>query len=391
MTSDKVPSEVAYKYEPDPVCLWGFQIPDSMPRSQWMKLGLVPDTKLGVSSGLASNYKDSRRANVPHHTSLDGVVTDYLRSLREHTTKILQNKIGEALDNMPLEFVITVPAMWPDKAKMETLSCAEDAGFGETSKIRIISEPEAAAVHALRTSNPCELEVGDTIVLCDAGGGTVDLITFSILELDPNLRLQEEAPGKGLLCGGTFLNRRFEAFLKTRLSSLPGWGRDTLDEALQRFENVAKRSFGGDINDDFMFPVLGLADNDEVGVRRGRLRVTGREMKEIFIPVLDAVLHLVKDQIETSKKKVKSVFLVGGFGQNSYLRNYLRESIQDIEILAPVDGWTSVVRGALIKALADTSHLAARNVAVESRVARKNYGTTMSTKFIPEHHDEMKK
>ena len=390
MTSDKVPSEVAYKYEPDPACLWGFQIPDIMPRTQWMKLGLVPDTKSEISSGIAFTYKDIRRADVPYHTSLHGVVTDYLRSLHKHIIKMLRNKLGEAFETMSLEFVITVPAMWPDKAKMDTLACAEEAGFGKTSKIRIVSEPEAAAIHALRASNPHGLEVGDTIVLCDAGGGTVDLITFSILELEPKMRLKEEAPGKGSLCGATFLNRRFEKFLQDRLSSLPGWDRDTLDEALQRFENVAKRSFGGDSNDDFMFPVLGLADNHEIGIRRRRLRVTGHEMKEIFRPVLDAVLQLVKDQIRMSKKKVKSVFLVGGFGQNSYLRNYLRESIQNIEILVPVDGWTSVVRGALTKALADISH-SAFNVAVESRVARKNYGIIMSTKFIRGIHDEKKK
>ncbi|RJE19396.1 Hsp70 protein [Aspergillus sclerotialis] len=374
MTSDKVPSEVAYKYEPDPVCVWGFQIPHSMPRLQWMKLGLVLDTKAGISSGLAFTYRDSRRAEVPHHTSLHVVVTDYLRSLHDHTIKILKNKIGDALETMSLEFVITVTAMWPGKAKMETLSCAEEAGFGETSKIRIISEPEAAAIHTLRASNLRGLEVGDTIVLCDAGGGKVDLITFSILELEPKMRLKEEAPGKGSLCGGTFLNRRFEKFLEDRLSLLPGCGRDTLDEALQRFENVAKRSFGGNPNDDFIFPVLGLADNHEVGIRRGRLRMTGREMKEIFHPVLEAVLQLVKDQIRTSKKEVKSVFLVGGFGQNSYLRNYLRESIQDIEVLVPgVDGHSGF------------------NVAVDSRVARKNYGIIIRTKFVRGLHDEKKK
>lgn len=58
------------------------------------------------------------------------------------------------------------------------------------------------------------MSVGDTIVLCDAGGGTVDLITFSILQLTPTLRLKEEAAGDGFLCGSTSLNRRFEQFLE---------------------------------------------------------------------------------------------------------------------------------------------------------------------------------
>lgn len=139
-----------------------------------------------------------------------------------------------------------------------------------------------------------------------------------------------------------------------------------------------------------MFPVPGLADNDEVGVRRGRLRVTGGEMKDLFLPVLKDVYELVDDQIKTSKSRVKSVFLVGGFGQSPYIRKYLRESINEVELLAPVDGWTAVVRGALSKALAEAKYLTS-NVSVESRMARKHYGTIISTAFIPGFHDGNKK
>lgn len=205
-----------------------------MPRLQWIKLGLSPDQKLGIGSRLSSAYSDRRRVPAPYHASAEDIVTDYLRSLHNHTVNVLKSKVGTAFDGMNLEFVITVPAMWPDKANVKTLCCAEEAGLGKSSKIQIISEPEAAAIHALRASNPHGLDVGDTtsIVLCDAGGGTVDLITLTIVELEPNLRLNEEAFGTGSLCGSTFLNRRFEQFLEHRLSSVPGWGRDTLDEAL---------------------------------------------------------------------------------------------------------------------------------------------------------------
>ena len=39
-------------------------------------------------------------------------------------------------------------------------------------------------------------QVGDAFVLCDAGGGTVDLISYEITKLDP-LELRELVPGKG--------------------------------------------------------------------------------------------------------------------------------------------------------------------------------------------------
>ncbi|GKZ29954.1 hypothetical protein AbraIFM66950_007292 [Aspergillus brasiliensis] len=271
------------------------------------------------------------------------------------------------------------------------MSCAEKAGFGEASKVRIVSEPEAAAIHSLRASSPHGLEVGDTIVLCDAGGGTVDLITFTIIELSPNMRLKEEAPGTGSLCGSTFLNRRFEEMLNDRLSSLPGWDRDTLDEAMHRFETVAKRTFSGNADDDFMFPVPGVADNQEVGVRRGRLRVTGQEMQQLFLPILRDIEDLVREQIKTSTAQVKAIFLVGGFGQNPYLRTYLRDCFSPkIEVIAPVDGWTAVVRGALTKTLGEISDTEVKTF-VNSRKARESYGMIKSTKFIDGVHDAKKK
>lgn len=78
---------------------------------------------------------------------------------------------------------------------------------------------------------------------------------------------------------------------------------DTLDEALHRFETCTKRTFGGNLNDELMIPVPGIADNSELGVRRGRLKVSGKEMVEIFRPILLEVLDLVKGQIQESKRR----------------------------------------------------------------------------------------
>ncbi|KAK6812786.1 hypothetical protein RU639_011503 [Aspergillus parasiticus] len=316
-----------------------------MPRIQWIKLEFAADQKLGLASRLSFNYHDCRRIPEPYHSSCESVATDYLLCLHKHIIESLKSKISSSFDSMSLEFILTVPAMWPDKAKMTTLHCAEIAGFGGNGTIRLISEPEAAAMHALNVSNPHGLEVGDTVVLCDAGGGTVDLITFSIVEREPNLRLKEEASGDGSLCGSTFLNRLFERFLESRLSSVPGWGRDTLDEAMQRFEMVIKRTFCGDVTQDSMIPVPGIADDSATHVHRGRLRVSGQEIADLFKPILEEIHHLVDNQVKTSKKRVKALFLVGGFGQSPYLRRYLRDALpQDMEVLAPVDGWTAVTK-----------------------------------------------
>lgn len=42
------------------------------------------------------------------------------------------------------------------------------------------------------------IQVGDAFVICDAGGGTVDLISYEITALSPRLDLKELVTGKGL-------------------------------------------------------------------------------------------------------------------------------------------------------------------------------------------------
>jgi len=43
------------------------------------------------------------------------------------------------------------------------------------------------------------LNPGDAFVVCDAGGGTVDLISYEVVALHPNLQLKELVPGSGKL------------------------------------------------------------------------------------------------------------------------------------------------------------------------------------------------
>lgn len=392
MTSEKVPTELAFEYKgSSPRVVWGFQIPEMMPRLQWFKLRLDPDQKAQIMPASAVTHKDWRQMDYPHHATPASVTTDYIRALLKYVHCRLKMQRGPAFDSMSFTNVITVPAMWSDKAQAELRNCAKEAGLGDLSNIRIISEPEAAAIHALRASSPNNLEVGETVLLVDAGGGTVDLITFTIDQLLPVLRLRESAPGTGSYCGSTYLNRRFEDFLRQKLGSASGWDSDTLEQAMVRFDAYAKRRFTGDTTDVFSFPVPGIDDDEDLKVCRGFLRVTGQEMRSIFLPVLDEVVRLALQQIKLSKGPVKVALVVGGFGQNPFLCSYLQESVPpSVRVLAPPDGWTAVVRGALAKVLSEECSSVER-ITISSRVARKHYGHPKKVRFNAAVHDSQKK
>ena len=66
-----------------------------------------------------------------------------------------------------VDFVLTVPAVWSDKARQMTLEAAVRAGLGvegknrnESGLLRLITEPEGAAEYTLRSMQPGILKVG---------------------------------------------------------------------------------------------------------------------------------------------------------------------------------------------------------------------------------------
>ena len=89
-------------------------------------------------------------------------------------------------------------------------------------------------------------------MLLDAGGGTVDAITYTVTNTEP-LRLQSEVvESDGKLCGSSFLNEDLRAFAKERLKDeIYLWqaeeGQSSLDDVVEKriikkFENQVKRN-----------------------------------------------------------------------------------------------------------------------------------------------------
>ena len=114
--------------------------------------------------------------------------------------------------------------------------------------------------------------------------------------------------------------------------------------------------------------------------------MSGREVSQIFEPVVQEVVTLVKGQIAATGKRVNAVLMVGGFGQNAYLRETIRSNIDpSIEVMQPPNGWTAVVRGALMKGLSQLAPTTER-VKVQSRSARKHYGTEIMSRYDSSKH-----
>ena len=213
---------------------WGFQIGEFEQRHKWFKLGLDPSsdrTKLGKLM-IATDAENLALCN----DSPTKMVTDYLTALRKHIEVVLQHKLtSDFLKSTPIRYILTVPAIWPEAAEAKTRACAEKAGMGKASEIQIISEPEAAATYAFDRMRSQDIAEGKTFVLVDAGGGTVDLISYTISQLDPSFEMDEAVPGTGAFAGSSFLNGRFQDFLRKKFRNDAAWNEDAIEEVLCAF------------------------------------------------------------------------------------------------------------------------------------------------------------
>ncbi|KAF2858139.1 putative hsp70 family protein [Piedraia hortae CBS 480.64] len=386
ITSDKVPTEIAYGEGTETEVRWGFQFRPEEPRLRCVKLFLDRNQRL---PHFVSAVDTAAQLNKYSRTVMDAV-SDYLTMIHGHTIETLQRRYGEAfVRSTKVEFVLTVPAVWSDAAKNATLVAAERAGMGDKDELKLISEPEAAAVYTLKTVQPGQLQVGDNFVVCDAGGGTVDLIAYRITSVNP-LKVAESVVGTGGLCGSAFLNYRFEDHVRQRLgketySMMREKKPKTWMMGLRYFEEFVKRNFNEAEHEEVNVPFPGLPDDEAAGLDSGFLILTAAQVKEIMEPVIQQVIELVDVQVEAvraapdpDERHVSGIILVGGFGQSNYLYTRLKEHFaQDdggIEILQPLNAWTAVVRGAVLRGLEDTGM-------VETRKTRYHYGTSYATVF----------
>ncbi|OKL64182.1 hypothetical protein UA08_00533 [Talaromyces atroroseus] len=304
------------------------------------------------------------------------IIADFLKHLLRHTRSQMESQYDYHND-CSVEFVLCVPAMWTEKA-LRTMQNAITRALRESEFIEnsnhdvdnlfIVTEPEAASTYVLDKSG--EITPGDCFVLLDAGGGTVDAITYKVKSKYP-LRLErEEFEPEGALCGSSYLNEEFEKLLWHRLASHRELEKDgitiqgKINELMYRFETQTKR--GVDIySDEFepeYLPVTGLKPTDqEKYTRPNRLIITKNDFRRIFKHCLDGVSKLMFSQLEKAEDAgvvIGKVILIGGFASSPSLVRHLKKKLMEYSlqkrrripvIVAPFPG-TAVAHGAVLRA-----------------------------------------
>ncbi|KAK9564283.1 hypothetical protein V6Z77_004617 [Aspergillus fumigatus] len=292
------------------------------------------------------------------------LIVDFLSHLLAHTKAQLIS-LHMFNDNDSVEWVLCVPVVWRRRAvrKMQDalIEASRRSLFGRTisnsvENLYIVSKPEAAAAHVLASTR--EVKAGDTFMVLDAGGGTVDAVIYKLRNTEP-LQLEKEAvKPEGALCGSSYLNERCEEILRDRLkdetyltSPTPGARKAITMEGIiasqvWEFETKVKRNC--DIMDSnftgHVFFIQGLRENKAKNFTDHRLRLDQKEFKDIFRPCLEGTSRLMLKQLQAARQK--------GIIVKAILRQRSVEIVgSPVGLLRPNVRDTAVASGAVLRAL----------------------------------------
>ncbi|KAF9878266.1 hypothetical protein CkaCkLH20_04304 [Colletotrichum karsti] len=404
--TEKAPSTILYGPIQDET-FWGYGVPaDRAEESlKWFKLLLIDSRDLAPELQQSPQIATARRLLEESNRDVVEVISTYLRHLWNHSIDCITRATGKGLLRLcTFHVVITVPAIWPEYSKIRMRQAAEDAGILETrpagdTVLSFASEPEVAALATMYDlRHRPDIKNGDHFVVCDAGGGTVDLISYEIVTVEPMV-VKEAVKGDGWLCGGVFLDQAFVDLMR-RTVGPDVWDAISKDE-VQRllhsdWEHGIKRQFFGQQKDWIVTlpygcrPTIGTSSLS----RKPMLTLNHPHLDPVFGQISSQVEELVQKQVQQVQQKYerlpKYVILVGGFGRCPYLHNRLVQSLgnEHTEVLQAQGSrpWSAICRGAVIRGLSQLNRVPDFSVKVESRIARVNYGTNFYTTYNPSVH-----
>lgn len=238
------------------------------------------------------------RGLISYRSPVDNIA-DYLTCLHQHVLDEVTRGFAKNYPPETFRYCLTVPAMWSDLAKFYMRRAAIKAGLihadDPQDRLILISEPEAAALYCERMCEQVNLKKGDRIMICDAGGGTVDLILFEVMDenIQSNHRLKEVTKGMGESCGSVFLDYNFRALLEEKLGDqvkdLPP---ATINNLMDQFIDNIKPEFDG-LDDQYLnIPVsIDLSQLDDDCLDEGTMILRAQDLKEkVFEPVVRRVV-----------------------------------------------------------------------------------------------------
>ncbi|CAE6539073.1 unnamed protein product [Rhizoctonia solani] len=272
---------------------------------------------------------------LPPGVAIAQIYTDFLGYLLKYTREFFEDRILDGKSiwerySSDMEVILAHPNGWALREQTFLRKCAVDSGFSTSEKaqknIRFLTEAEASVHFCIHNTNLGDrLKTGTNFAVCDAGGSTVDSTLYRVKSVHPTLELEEKRASACVQAGAIFVDLEAERHLQRTLSSIE-LGEDEVKDytkaGMKDFEAGAKRSFQDESAGQNITVGSSRFNNSSIGIRRGRMALSGATMKSFFDVCAQEIISSVDQQIDGLS--VPHILLVGGFGDSPFLREQFR-------------------------------------------------------------------
>ncbi|KAG8794422.1 hypothetical protein FRC12_024574 [Ceratobasidium sp. 428] len=343
--------------------------------AKYFKLHLHP-SDMAPSSGFKLDP-------LPRGVTISQVYTDFLRYLYAHTRNFFQDHVFRGQEIWQslapsMDIILAHPNGWGVREQGVLRSAAVAAGITTEAKSRqqiiFVSEAEASVQFCVSQTSML-LSSGINLVVCDAGGSTVDTTVYNVISAQPTLQLKETKASACIQSGAIFVDSAAEGWLRQRFRGA-GLDQDDIDactaDGLDHFINFTKPNFNG--TEDTLDVKVGKRRLNvaSINVQAGRMKVAKSNVKAFFDECVGPIISSVTSQ--SSGVYSPYYILVGGFGDSPYLKSTMRTRFGVSNRLT-----TSNIPGA--KAVADGAAIWAVAKSVVSRASRYSYGVQVVTPY----------
>ncbi|KAI0315431.1 hypothetical protein OF83DRAFT_1173828 [Amylostereum chailletii] len=297
---------------------------------EWFKLLLRPKA--------ATSDVNIPTATLPSSKDIISVFADFYRYLfdRARASICETNVNGDSLWNSVqgnIDFVLSHPNGWEGAQQGAMRKAAIMAGLvpdtpSGIDRITFVTEGEASCHYCISMGLMADAtEVGKNVMIIDAGGGTVDLSTYTFTQNSP-VKIAEIAESGCIFQGSVIVRQRAHAFVKDKLKSSRFGEKRCVDSICEVFDQTTKKRFKGDAGATVKFSNM-ISDRDvSVDIRNGQIKFSKVELCSFFDPSVAEIIRSIDDQIKaTVSKKVTTFCLVGGFAASEYIFQKLKEHL----------------------------------------------------------------
>ncbi|KAJ7912524.1 hypothetical protein B0H13DRAFT_2232477 [Mycena leptocephala] len=306
---------------------------------EWWKLLLRP-AHLPI-------IRDLALPPLPNNVTVDKIFADHLRYIKDQVKAYITSTYGSG-DNIwdilsqTMYVILTTPNGWEGSQQGRMRQAAINAGLVDQAggrRVRFVTEAEAAVLYAADSGSVGDWLVADGhLILCDCGASP------------------------------------FAHCFPERLRGTEWDDEERLQRIVYNFDRNAKKKFAE--GDAVCYVQLdGHKTIPNLGIMRGRLKITGDEMQSFFAAPLKQIQEGLEIAFENGGQLADKVILVGGLASSPYMFSKLVAWGKEFGIsVSRPDGPTTkaVANGALAWHL-DSS--------VGARIAKCHYGIPIRVPF----------